>query len=110
MKHVAAYLLAVLGGNKDPSAETLTEIIASVGGSVDSDALNKVVAELKGKNIDEVLEQGKQKLATVASAAPSAAATGNVEQAAAVEEEVVEEEEVEEDLGGFDLFGDDDDW
>ncbi|KAL0232708.1 hypothetical protein GEMRC1_011455 [Eukaryota sp. GEM-RC1] len=50
--------------------------------------------------------------ATKVGAAPAASSTAAAqgETAAEVEEEVVEEEEVEEDLGGFDLFGDDDDW
>jgi len=45
MKHVAAYLLAQLGGNASPSAEDLTAIMASVGAEADADK----VADLIGK-------------------------------------------------------------
>ncbi|KAL0215967.1 hypothetical protein P9112_008151 [Eukaryota sp. TZLM1-RC] len=110
MKHVAAYLLAVLGGNRDPSVEDVTGIIASIGGSADPDATAKLVSELKGKDIEEVLAEGRTKLASVPSAAPAGTAAVTAAEAAPVEEEKVEEEEVEEDIGGFDLFGDDDDW
>ncbi|KAI3834668.1 hypothetical protein MKX03_006008 [Papaver bracteatum] len=37
MKVIAAYLLAVLGGNKEPNAEDIKNILASVGAADDSD-------------------------------------------------------------------------
>ena len=59
MRYVAAYMLAVMGGNPDPSAEDLINILASVGVEVDLENLNRVIKELKGKDLEEVAEKGK---------------------------------------------------
>ena len=42
MRYVAAYLLAVLGGNSDPSKEDIGKILESVGLDVDGERLSKV--------------------------------------------------------------------
>ena len=54
MRYVAAYLLAVLGGNENPTAADIEKILGSVGIDVDGEKLGKVISELKGKNISEV--------------------------------------------------------
>jgi len=54
MRYVAAYLLAVLGGNENPSAGDIEKILGSVGIDVDQERLSKVISELKGKDINEV--------------------------------------------------------
>ena len=54
MRYVAAYLLATLGGNKDPSASDIKAILESVGIDVDSESLDVVIKELSGKDISEV--------------------------------------------------------
>ena len=59
MRYVSAYLLAVLGGNKSPSKDDVTKILSSVGIEVDSEKLNKVISELNGKSIEELIAQGK---------------------------------------------------
>ena len=59
MRYVAAYMLAVMGGNPDPSAEDLINILASVGVEVDLENLNRVIKELKGNDLEEVAEKGK---------------------------------------------------
>ena len=43
MRYVAAYILAVMGGNASPSAADLTEILGSVGVEVDSAQLDIVI-------------------------------------------------------------------
>lgn len=58
MRYVSAYLLAVLGGNASPSVADLKNILDSVGIEVDSDLAGKVVNSLKGKNLEELLEEG----------------------------------------------------
>ena len=58
MRYVAAYLLAALGGNQTPSCNDIKNILGSVGIDVDDDKLNKVISELKGKDIEEVLAAG----------------------------------------------------
>lgn len=42
MRYVAAYLLAVLGGNNNPDKAAITKILESVGLDVDDDRLDKV--------------------------------------------------------------------
>jgi large subunit ribosomal protein LP2 len=54
MKHLAAYLLLGLAGNTSPSESDIKEVLESVGIEADSDRLEKLLSELKGKNISEV--------------------------------------------------------
>ena len=54
MRYVAAYLLATLGGNENPSKDDIEKILESVGVEVDAERLDKVIQELDGKSIDEV--------------------------------------------------------
>merc|ERR1711970_805602 len=100
MRYVAAYLLAQLGGNDAPDADAIKAILSSVGVDADEEKLSKVISELSGKNIDDVLAEGKEKLASVPSGGGAAAA-----EEAPKEEEKKEESESEDDDMGFDLFG-----
>ena len=54
MKHLAAYLLLGLGGNTSPSADDVKGVLASVGIDADEERLDKLIAELKGKDLQEV--------------------------------------------------------
>ncbi|KAM4588511.1 60S acidic ribosomal protein P2 [Odontesthes bonariensis] len=116
MRYVAAYLLAALGGNTSPSAKDIKDILGSVGIEADDERLNKVINELNGKDINEVMNSGLSKLASVpaggAVAAPAAAAAaGGAAGAGAApaaaeekkEEKKEESEESDEDMG-FGLF------
>lgn len=58
MRYVAAYLLAALGGNNSPSADDMKKIIGSVGIDCEADKIKKVMDELKGKNIEELITKG----------------------------------------------------
>ena len=55
MKHLAAYLLLGVGGNSSPTANDIKEVLSSVGIEADDERLDKVLKELKGKDIQEVL-------------------------------------------------------
>uniref|UniRef100_A0A1A7Y6G7 Large ribosomal subunit protein P2 n=1 Tax=Iconisemion striatum TaxID=60296 RepID=A0A1A7Y6G7_9TELE len=114
MRYVAAYLLASLGGNTSPSAKDIKNILGSVGIEADDERLNKVINELNGKDINEVMNSGLSKLASVpaggAVVAPAAAAGGAAGAGAAPaaaeekkEEKKEESEESDEDMG-FGLF------
>eukprot|EP00029_Vermamoeba_vermiformis_P005295 TRINITY_DN1799_c0_g1_i1.p1 TRINITY_DN1799_c0_g1~~TRINITY_DN1799_c0_g1_i1.p1 ORF type:complete len:110 (-),score=46.16 TRINITY_DN1799_c0_g1_i1:44-373(-) len=109
MRYVAAYLLAVLGGNATPDAAAIKKILSAVDVNVDDAALNQVLEQLKGKNLDEVIAAGKEKLASVPSvgAAPSSAPTAS-SSAPAKEEAKKEEKPKSEDeaIGAFGLFDD----
>lgn len=54
MKHLAAYLLLGLAGNTSPSSSDITKVLESVGIDADSDRLDKLLSELKGKDIQQV--------------------------------------------------------
>jgi large subunit ribosomal protein LP2 len=60
MRYVAAYLLAVLGGNTSPKAKDLKQILSSVGVDADSDSLSKVISELDGKDLNEIIAAGEK--------------------------------------------------
>ncbi|KAG8387519.1 hypothetical protein BUALT_Bualt02G0029500 [Buddleja alternifolia] len=112
MKVIAAYLLAVLGGNTSPSAEDLKKILGSVGADADEDRIELLLSQVKGKDITELIASGREKLASVpagggavAVAAPAGGA--GAAPAAAVEskkEEKVEDKEESDDDMGFGLF------
>ena len=74
MKHLAAYLLLVLGGNVTPSADDVTAVITASGGEVDADKLAALITDLEGKDIHELLAKGDKDLKSVVgvAAAPSA--------------------------------------
>ncbi len=113
MRHVAAYLLAALGGNENPSASDIKEILSSVGVEEDAEALKVVLAQLKGKNLEELIEEGSKKLATMpsgggggggAAAAGGAAAPAGGDGGAKKEEKKEEPEEESDDDMGMGLF------
>ncbi|XP_022096248.1 LOW QUALITY PROTEIN: 60S acidic ribosomal protein P2-like [Acanthaster planci] len=112
MRYVAAYLLAVLGGNESPSANDIKKILETVAVGVEDEPLNRVIEQLSGKNIDDVIAQGQTMLASVPTGgvAAAAGAGGGGEGAGAAseqkEEEAKKEEEEEEsdDDMGFGLF------
>ena len=112
MRYVAAYMLAVLGGNVAPTAADIEKILSSVGIEAEADKLNKVISELKGKDLDTLIAEGSAKLASMpaAGSAPAPAAAPAAAAAAAPapvkeekKEEKQEESEDEED-GMFGLF------
>ena len=108
MKHVAAYLMLVLGGNEAPTADDVTAALASVGVEADADSLGKFLAEMEGKDLEETLSAGKEMLAKFGGGGGVAAAGAAAGGDAAAEEE---EEEVEEEAGpgdAIDMFGGDD--
>ncbi|KAK8339059.1 hypothetical protein V6Z11_A08G009900 [Gossypium hirsutum] len=111
MKVVAAYLLAVLGGNASPSADDLKVILGSVGAEADDDRIELLLSEVKGKDITELIASGREKLASVPSgggavavAAPAGGGGGAAPAAEAKKEEKVEEKEESDDDMGFSLF------
>merc|ERR1711911_128850 len=102
MRYVAAYLLAQLGGNDAPDAAAIKAILGSVGVDADEEKMNKVISELSGKAIADVLAEGKEKLASVPSA--GGAAAGGAEEAPAAEAKKESSSEDEDEDMGFGLF------
>ncbi|KAL1957989.1 hypothetical protein VTO42DRAFT_5201 [Malbranchea cinnamomea] len=111
MKHLAAYLLLGLAGNTSPSADDIKNVLSSVGIDADEERLGKLLSELEGKDLQELIAEGTTKLASIpaggaaAAAAPAAggAAAAGAAEAAPAEEKKEEEEESDEDMG-FGLF------
>jgi large subunit ribosomal protein LP2 len=58
MRYVAAYLLAALGGKDNPSSADIEKILSSVGIEAEGEKLKKVISELNGKNIEELIAAG----------------------------------------------------
>merc|ERR1711878_84057 len=104
MRYVAAYLLAQLGGNDAPDAAAIKAILSSVGVDADEEKMNKVISELSGKAIADVLAEGKEKLASVPSGGGAAPAAGGAADAPAAEEKKAESSESEDEDMGFGLF------
>lgn len=58
MRYVAAYCLAALGGNS-PSAKDIEKVLGAVAIDCDADLAKKVVSELQGKNLDQLIAEGE---------------------------------------------------
>lgn len=54
MRHVAAYLLLQIGGNTAPSAADVKKVLGAVGIEADNERLDKLIAELAGKDVNTV--------------------------------------------------------
>ena len=54
MKYLAAYLLLQTGGNASPAAGDIKELLATVGIESEDARIEKLIAELEGKDINEV--------------------------------------------------------
>ncbi|GFY71581.1 60S acidic ribosomal protein P2 [Trichonephila inaurata madagascariensis] len=114
MRYLAAYMLASLGGNRNPSASDIEKILSSVGIEVDKERSKKIVSELSGKDINAIISNGKSKLASMpsggavaVSASAPAAGGGAVADSPAKEskkEAKKEESDESDDDMGFGLF------
>ena len=110
MKYVAAYLMAALAGKESPSADDIKTILESVESEYDESIASKLVSELEGKVVHEVVAAGKEKLKGFGGGGGGVAVGGGGGGGAAApaeakkEEKKVEEEEEEEEMD-FDLFG-----
>ena len=111
MKVIAAYLLAVLGGNASPDAAAINKILDSVGASAEGEEVDRFLGEVSGKNIWTVVADGTAKLASAPTGGAAVSApTGGVApvSSGAAEEKKEEEKKQESDVdvgGGMDLFG-----
>ena len=108
MRVVAAVLLAVLGGNANPTADDVKKILGSVGVEADAESVTKLLGELEGKDINELIAAGRAKLQSVPSgggggAAPAAGGAAPAAAEAKKEEKKEEPSEEDEDMG-FSLF------
>ena len=105
MKYLAAYLMAVVAEDSNPSKEKVTSILKSIGAEIDQVILDTFFAKIEGKNATELIASGLGKLTSFAAAGPAAGSASPAKGAAAApkKEEKVEEEEEAGDMG-FSLF------
>ncbi|KAF9538774.1 60S acidic ribosomal protein P2 [Linnemannia hyalina] len=107
MKYLAAYLLLTIGGNAAPSAKDITALLATVGIEAESERIETLIAQLSGKDINELIAEGTSKLASVPSggaAAAAAPAAGAAATETKAEEKKEEAKEESDDDMGFGLF------
>merc|ERR1719375_2412995 len=109
MIEAAALLLCKIGG-KAGSADDIKAVLEAAGAEVDEDKITALTGDMDGKDINELLAAGMEKLKDVPMGGGGGGASGGGGGAAAEEAEEEEEEEVEEEApqGGGGLFGDDD--
>lgn len=113
MRYAAAFALATLAGGASPDVSTISKILGSVGIECDQAKAQQVVDACKGKNLDQVIEEGMKKLSAMPAAGPAAAApaaggaaqaaTTDAKKGAAKEEPKKEEKKKESDDEGDDM-------
>ncbi|KAG7339058.1 60S acidic ribosomal protein [Nitzschia inconspicua] len=107
MKELAVYMMLVLGGNAAPSKDDVTTALSAVGLEADSSSLDRLLGDLEGKDLGELMASGKEMLAKFGGGGGGGG--GGAGGAAAAEAEEKAEEKVEEEEmevgGGGDLFG-----
>jgi len=54
MKYLAAYLLLTIGGNTAPAAKDVSALLATVGIEAEAERIESLIAQLAGKDINEV--------------------------------------------------------
>lgn len=109
MKVVAAYLLAKLGGNENPSVADLKKVFESVGAEIDQEKIDLFFSLIKDHDVTELIAIGREKMAALSSGGPAVAvASGGgggaapaAEPAAAEAKKKEEEKEESEDDGGM---------
>ncbi|MEL7341052.1 MAG: 60S acidic ribosomal protein P2 [Bacteroidota bacterium] len=111
---MATYLLLVMGGNPSPSTDDVKAAMDTAGLESDDAQLTKVVDALAGKDLAELLEMGRERLAGGGGGGGGAVASGGgggggeVAGGDGPAEEVPEEPEEAEEVdlgGGMDMFG-----
>ena len=64
MLEIAALVLCKLGG-KDGSADDIKAVLEAAGAEVNEDALTKLTGDMEGKDVNELLAAGMEKLKDV---------------------------------------------
>ena len=65
MRYIAAYLLLQIGGKAAPTAGDIKSVLGSVGIDADEERLSKLLSELNGKDVAELISEGSAKFASV---------------------------------------------
>lgn len=105
---MAVYMMLVLGGNATPSKADVEKALSAVGIESDDTRLSALMTEMEGKDLSELVEAGKKRLAKFGSGGGGGGAAAGGAAAAEEEKEEEPEEEEAEIGGGMDMFGGDD--
>lgn len=73
MKVIAAFLLAKLGGNENPTSGDLKKIFESVGAEIDETKIDLLFSLIKDHDVMELIAVGREKMAALSSGGPSVA-------------------------------------
>ena len=65
MKYNAVYMLSKLGWKENPTVDDIKAIIENVGIEFDEQKTKEIVDKLSGKDLNEVINNGKSKLSVV---------------------------------------------
>jgi large subunit ribosomal protein LP2 len=76
MRVIAAYLLAVVGGNASPDKAAISKILDSVGIKAEDAKIDQLLKSVEGKDLDELIKAGTEKLAAVGSGGGGGAGPG----------------------------------
>ena len=105
MKYVAAYMLLALKGEDNIDQAKLKALLEACDCDVNEDSLNAVVTALKGKRLDELINNGLGKVSSMAGGSGGSGAGAAAEEKEEEVEEEEEEEEVEEESVDMDMGG-----
>ena len=59
MRHLAAYLMLMIGGNEKPTAEDIKSVLESVGAEAEDEKIEKLLADLEGKNTTVLINDAR---------------------------------------------------
>lgn len=99
MKYLAAYLLLVNAGKTEPSASDVKSVLQSVSIEVDEEKVSKLMSEVEGKNAEELIAEGTEKLSSAPSGGAAAPGGAAPAEEAPAEKAAEPEEESDEDMG-----------
>eukprot|EP00292_Cryptomonas_paramecium_P015380 CAMPEP_0113699622 /NCGR_PEP_ID=MMETSP0038_2-20120614/23439_1 /TAXON_ID=2898 /ORGANISM="Cryptomonas paramecium" /LENGTH=127 /DNA_ID=CAMNT_0000623059 /DNA_START=82 /DNA_END=461 /DNA_ORIENTATION=- /assembly_acc=CAM_ASM_000170 len=60
--YLAAYLLLRLGGKESPTPEEVTDLLEKAGAKTDEDIIKFVCEKMNGREVDDLIEDGKKML------------------------------------------------
>lgn len=75
MKYIAAYLLAVAGGDANPTEEKVIAILSSVGIEADPKLIKALFEKIKSRSLEEIIAEGKSKIQIVSGGSAPVAST-----------------------------------
>ena len=108
MKYVAAYSLLWLAG-KVPTQKDVETFMKQCGVSVDKDALDTLFKKIDGKNLDEVIAAGEEKIVDMAACRVGASPAPVTTEDDGDKKDLTDTQDEKVDYNLANIWGDDDD-